>query len=159
MDLLLWRHCEAENLVPGKIADQQRSLTSEGRRAAQSMAELIAKQLPSHTHLLISPARRTAMTAEALLSCRHFTYEYTEAVGLSSNAECILAEIEIKQHTNENSVLIVGHQPTLGQVAAKLLTGELKGWEIEKGGLWWFKLQWGQAQLHMVLSPSLFFSS
>ena len=34
-------------------------------------------------------------------------------------------------------VLIVGHQPTLGEVASLLLAGEEAGWSIRKGAVWW----------------------
>ncbi|MBK7025234.1 MAG: histidine phosphatase family protein, partial [Sulfuritalea sp.] len=36
------------------------------------------------------------------------------------------------------AVLIVGHQPTLGRVAALLLAGEEADWAVKKGGVWWF---------------------
>jgi phosphohistidine phosphatase len=35
------------------------------------------------------------------------------------------------------SVVIVGHQPTLGAVASFLLSGEEAYWSIRKGALWW----------------------
>ena len=34
-------------------------------------------------------------------------------------------------------VLIVGHQPTLGAVAAFLLSGEEAYWAVKKGAVWW----------------------
>jgi phosphohistidine phosphatase len=34
-------------------------------------------------------------------------------------------------------VLIVGHQPTLGEVAALLLSGNEASWSVRKGALWW----------------------
>ncbi|MNQ78433.1 hypothetical protein D3C85_933420 [compost metagenome] len=38
----------------------------------------------------------------------------------------------------KETVLIVGHQPTLGQAAALLLTGEEQEWEMRKASAWWF---------------------
>jgi phosphohistidine phosphatase len=34
-------------------------------------------------------------------------------------------------------VLVVGHQPTLGEVAAFLLSGEEAPWSMRKGAVWW----------------------
>ena len=34
-------------------------------------------------------------------------------------------------------VVIVGHQPTLGEVASFLLAGEEAYWSVKKGGVWW----------------------
>jgi phosphohistidine phosphatase SixA len=36
------------------------------------------------------------------------------------------------------SVLVVGHQPELGRLAALLLSGQEADWTIKKGALWWF---------------------
>ena len=35
-------------------------------------------------------------------------------------------------------VVVVGHQPTLGWVARRLLGGVEADWPIRKGGVWWF---------------------
>ena len=34
-------------------------------------------------------------------------------------------------------VLVVGHQPTLGIVAARLMTGADQAWSVRKGAVWW----------------------
>jgi phosphohistidine phosphatase len=38
----------------------------------------------------------------------------------------------------KESVLVVGHQPTLGQAAALLMTGDDQDWDIRKASAWWF---------------------
>ena len=57
------------------------------------------------------------------------------------------------------AVLVVGHQPTLGQLAASLLSGEPADWTIKKGALWWFtgRERYGDTQvvLRAVVSPDL----
>ena len=54
-------------------------------------------------------------------------------------------------------VLIVGHQPTLGMLAARLLTGQDLAWSVKKGGVWWLRSRErdGQTQvtLHAVQAP------
>ena len=35
------------------------------------------------------------------------------------------------------TVVIVGHQPTLGEVVSLLLTDGDTGWSVKKGAVWW----------------------
>ena len=48
-------------------------------------------------------------------------------------------------------VVIVGHQPTLGWVAGRLLTGEQSGWAIRKGAVWWLQSRRRDGQLQVIL--------
>ena len=54
-------------------------------------------------------------------------------------------------------MVIVGHQPTLGLVVARLLAGEERSWTIRKGAVWWLRhrVRGGQAQvvLEAVQAP------
>jgi len=36
-------------------------------------------------------------------------------------------------------VLLVGHQPALGELASLLLTGREAPWTIRKGAVWWLR--------------------
>src|SRR5687767_291721 len=57
MDLILWRHAEAEDGLPG-APDAGRELTARGRRQAMKMAGWLDRNLPSGCRILCSPARR-----------------------------------------------------------------------------------------------------
>lgn len=128
MDLILWRHAEAE---PG-LPDLERALTIKGQKQARRMGEWLASQLPENCRILVSPALRTLQTAEAL--GRNFKLMPELAPG--AEAEDILKAANWP--AGKESVLIVGHQPTLGQAAALLLTGEEQEWELRKASAWWF---------------------
>jgi phosphohistidine phosphatase len=56
-------------------------------------------------------------------------------------------------------VVLVGHQPTLGSLAAYLLTGSEADWSIRKGSCWWFVSRaqrgTGEASLKAMIEPSL----
>jgi len=56
-------------------------------------------------------------------------------------------------------VLVIGHQPTLGRLAALLLGGEEADWSVKKGGVWWFsnrvRNDETQTVLRVVLNPDL----
>ncbi|MET3131305.1 phosphohistidine phosphatase [Oxalobacteraceae bacterium GrIS 1.11] len=128
MDLILWRHAEAESGAP----DLERPLTLKGQKQARRMADWLGSQLPDSCRILVSPALRTLQTAEAL--GRKFKLHPELAPG--AEAEDVLKVANWP--ASKESVLIVGHQPTLGQLAALLLTGEALDWEMRKAGAWWF---------------------
>ena len=56
-------------------------------------------------------------------------------------------------------MLVVGHQPTLGEVAAFLMAGEEAAWSIRKGAVWWFsnRTRLGQpgVLLKVAIGPDL----
>ena len=62
MDLLLWRHAEAED---GED-DLKRRLTARGEKQARTMAAWIRDHQPKDLRIIVSPAMRTQQTAEAL---------------------------------------------------------------------------------------------
>lgn len=128
MDLILWRHAEAEAGTP----DLERALTAKGQKQARRMGEWLNAQLSDNCRILVSPAVRTLQTAEAL--GRKFKLMPELAPG--AEAEDILAAANWPG--SKETVLIVGHQPTLGQTAALLLTGEVQDWEMRKASAWWF---------------------
>ena len=75
MDLILWRHAEAEDWLAGDSQtgmsnqtgqDLDRSLTQRGEKQAARMAIWLDRQLPEGTRILVSPARRCEQTALAL---------------------------------------------------------------------------------------------
>ncbi len=65
MDLILWRHAEAEELGEG-MDDLTRALTPRGEKQAAKVAAWLDRQLPEGLRVIASPARRTEQTAAAL---------------------------------------------------------------------------------------------
>ena len=59
MDLLLWRHAEAED----GDEDMKRRLTSRGELQAQRMAKWILAHQPKDMRIIVSPAVRTQQTS------------------------------------------------------------------------------------------------
>ncbi|MBL8478202.1 MAG: histidine phosphatase family protein [Sterolibacteriaceae bacterium] len=131
MDLILWRHAEAED--GGSIlADHQRRLTQRGEKQARQLARWLQPHLPRKLTILASPTERTRQTAHAL----GLTYEIEPKVGAGATATAVLAAAGWP--ARDGAVLVVGHQPTLGRVAALLLSGQEDDWAVKKGGVWWF---------------------
>lgn len=127
MDLLLWRHAEA---VDGLI-DEQRELTARGKRQAEAIAEWLAERRPKGLRIIVSPAKRALQTA------RFFTreFEVSPQVGTAADFRSLLTATGWPDAGR--AVLVVGHQPTLGQTASFLLTGQVADLSFKKGALWW----------------------
>lgn len=127
MDLILWRHADAEAGAP----DLGRRLTAKGIKQAERVAAWLDKQLPDSCRILVSPAERAQQTAVPLKR----KYKVVPELGPGAAADAILNAAGWPDAGEP--VLIVGHQPTLGEVAALLVSGEASPWSIRKGGLWW----------------------
>ena len=127
MDLILWRHAEAE---PGE-PDLGRRLTAKGLKQAQRMAEWLDGRLPDTTRVLSSPADRAQQTALALKR----KFRTADELAPGATASAVLAAAGWPDA--RESVLVIGHQPTLGEVSSLLLAGDELPWSIRKGAVWW----------------------
>ena len=147
MDLILWRHAEAEDSAP----DHARELTAKGFKQAGKVAAFLNQHLPDDHRILVSPATRTQQTIAALTG--HFTLAPTIAPGASAEAVLHAA----RWPDAGGTVLVVGHQPTLGEVAARLLGCRDAILSIKKGAIWWFSQREGSSQvtLRLVITPDL----
>jgi len=132
MDLILWRHAEAQEWTQG-CDDMARRLTSRGEKQAARMAGWLDRQLPDNTRILVSPARRTEQTASAL--GRKFKIRPELAPGGS-----VAQLLEVAQWPDaKGCVLVVGHQPTLGQTIAQLIGLSVTECTVRKGAVWWLR--------------------
>ena len=149
MELILWRHAEAEDGAP----DAQRRLTSRGQKHAARVAEWLLQRLPEKFNVIASPTERTRQTAQAL----GVAFNTSEHVGLGASAESVLHAVDWP--ARGRVVIVVGHQPTLGRVAALLVSGAAAGWTVKKGALWWLtnRVRDDDAQVvvRAVVSPDL----
>jgi phosphohistidine phosphatase len=144
-ELLLWRHADAEDGMP----DSGRALSKKGLRQAAQVAQWLRPRLPGDCLILASPAKRAQQTVAAL----GLPYTTERRIGLQAGVADIIAATGWPQRNG--AVLVVGHQPTLGQLAASLLAGEQADWTIKKGALWWFSNRAGGHILRAVVSPDL----
>lgn len=145
MDLLLWRHAEAED---GED-DLRRLLTERGRKQAQVMAGWIRNRQPKDLRIIVSPAIRTQQTAEAL----QLPFETHRKIGPDACVSELIAASGWPQ--GGGAVLIVGHQPSLGRLASLLLAGQEAEWSIKKGALWWLSNRVRRNETQTVLRAVL----
>jgi len=148
MDLIVWRHAEAEDGVP----DLERRLTAKGRKQAERVAQWLLQRLPARFVLVASPAVRAQQTAEALGV--PIKTDRTLAPGAAPAA--IVKACGWPDY--KGAAVIVGHQPDLGRTLAELL-GAHGGFSLKKGGLWWIsnrvRDEKDQVVVRAVVSPDL----
>ncbi|TSA41850.1 MAG: histidine phosphatase family protein [Betaproteobacteria bacterium] len=149
MDLILWRHADAEDGIP----DGERELTAKGLKQAARMAKWLRPRLPEDAVVLASPAKRAQQTARALTA----DFKVVEEIGTSASAEEVLRACGWPQAGRTR--VVVGHQPTLGEVAAMLLTGTRGQWNLKKGAVIWIAHGagggFGRPSLRAAISPDL----
>jgi phosphohistidine phosphatase len=129
MELVLWRHAEA---APGD-PDASRALTEHGRQQAQRMARWLAPRLPANLRLVVSPARRAQETALTLAR----SFETVEGLTPGNDVATLLRIAGWPD--SERPVMLVGHQPALGETAARLIDGRQASWRIGAGAVWWLR--------------------
>ena len=127
MDLILWRHAEAE---PGE-PDLGRRLTAKGLKQAERMGAWLEHHLPDSARILVSPADRAQQTALGLKR----KFKTVDEMAPGASVAAVLAAADWPD--SREPVVVVGHQPTLGAVASFLLSGEEAYWAVRKGAVWW----------------------
>jgi phosphohistidine phosphatase len=132
MDLILWRHAEAEDERAG-LDDLDRALTARGRQQAARVGAWLHAHLPADTRVLCSPALRCRQTALALQR----DVELLDSLAPGAAPAAVLAAAQWPD--GEAPVLIVGHQPTLGETLARVLRLQDRNCGIRKGSVWWLR--------------------
>jgi phosphohistidine phosphatase len=143
MDLILWRHAEAYDSK--ELGDDlERALTPRGTKQAKRAGQWLSKNCPGSARIFAKALERTFQT--------------TTALAPEASAAHILEFVHwpIKE---SGAVVIVGHQPALGECIASILELESQTISIPKGAFWWLSTrdQGDGARLvvRAVLTPQL----
>ena len=115
MQLYLVRHAEAADGEP----DELRPLTAEGRRAARTLGERLAADGIRPDAVLTSPLLRARETGAELARPAGLEPEPDERLAPGATAEDVKAAADGRGET----VVVVGHQPDCGRIAAELTGG------------------------------------
>jgi phosphohistidine phosphatase len=146
MELILWRHADAED--PGPAGDNARRLTKRGRKQAERMAEWLRERVGPEWRIVVSPAKRALETVKPL----ERDYEVRDSVGTAADVRSLLREANWPD--GDRDVLIVGHQPTLGEAAAAIL-GSSEVISVRKGAMWWFTTRERDGRPESVLKVAI----
>ena len=158
IDLFLWRHAEAEDTSP----DLGRVLTARGQRDAARVAKALERQLDGDSRIVVSPAVRTRETAAPLLARSGLQAEVDQRLAPGARLTGVLdalGDAIASCHGDSPSLVMVGHQPWVGQLARRLLTNGDGDWSVKKASAWWLTrrsrdgaIEW---TLRSVLDPEL----
>jgi phosphohistidine phosphatase len=146
MDLILWRHAEAEDGAD----DMRRALTKLGHAQASQVGAWLDAHLPGDARILVSPARRAQETARALGRA----FDTVEA--LAPGADAVDVAQACGWPETKGSVLVVGHQPTLGRLTSMLLFGIEQEFTLKKAGLVWLTNRVRRDERRVVLKAALY---
>ena len=149
MDLILWRHAEAEELSLDAEHSYQddlaRSLTARGEKQALRMAAWLDRQLPEGARIFVSPARRCEQTALAL------GRKYKIRPDLAPDATPLQLLELVQWPAGRAPIVVVGHQPILGQTISRLLGLLESECSVKKGSLWWLRSRERDGQIQTVV--------
>lgn len=130
-----------------------RALTAKGKKQAEQMARWLLARLPEETLILCSPALRAIQTANALGK----PYKTVREIAPGEDSTHLLACAHWP--SAKGTVLVVGHQPTLGQAAGLVLFGEATPLSIKRGGVVWLtnrtRRELQQTVLKAAMTPEL----
>lgn len=144
MDLIFWRHAEAEDFADGG-EDMKRALTSRGEKQAKRMAAWLDRQLPEGTRVISSPALRCEQTVLALGRKHKLRSELAPDTTVD-------ALLEVAGWPNSRSaVLLVGHQPSIGNAIALLIGLKQDSIPVRKGAVWWLRTRERDGDLQTVV--------
>lgn len=131
MDLILWRHADAED----GDNDMARRLTEKGERQAARMASWLKRNLPDGYEVICSEASRAQQTAaflknkptsDARINPGAMGEAYLQVAGFSE--------------PSDRCLVLVGHQPSIGMALAKA-TGSAEAWSVRKGSICWLQIR------------------
>lgn len=121
MLLYLLRHAEAEALSPSGL-DADRALTGAGQKRMKAVGRAIARLETGFDAVLVSPLLRAKETAGFVTSACRFEGEaiVTESLLPGSDPQLLLEELSASEW---RTVLLVGHEPHLGRLFGRLVSG------------------------------------
>jgi len=143
MELLLWRHADALQGAP----DIERALSARGHRQAREVAAWLGEHAPVDLCLVVSPAVRTRQTV-SYFCANEDAMRFCAPLFQGAAPEDILRFVGWPEASSP--VLVVGHQPLLGEIAARLLGDTSFPASFRKGALWWLHGEPGQNTARLV---------
>jgi phosphohistidine phosphatase len=134
MELYILRHAIAMDRQEWQENDDKRPLTEDGAAKMKRNASGILRLAPKLDHILTSPLTRARQTAEIVNKLYNLKLRETSALAPGGKFSSLFDEL--KNYPDESRVMIVGHQPHLGDLLAFLIAGpSARNIPLKKGGL------------------------
>ena len=127
MKLLLLRHATAQD--PGlSESDDKRDLTELGEKQALSLGRSLALRKSLPDIIFTSPYFRAVQTSKKLILGSKSDLRFEECSELSSGEDLFISSKRLFTSALDqgvNSIMMIGHQPDLGELVGKLLGSQI----------------------------------
>lgn len=120
MRIYLVRHGDADAEIPEGLGDEARALTAKARLATLAHFVALGERMEKVDLILTSPLVRTVQTAQLLSFAQKHEGPLKVHRSLLPDMPVGAMDAVLADHAGENIVL-VGHQPSMGAMAAHLL--------------------------------------
>ena len=157
MRIYLLRHGVAEDGF-GK-RDSERALTEDGRKKLRDLLGVAARADVRPSLVMTSPYRRALETARIAVEVLGYEGPLIESTSLTPDSSPQSAWSDVRIHSSEHSVLLVGHEPLFSSLSAFLLGHPDLSIDFKKGALMCVELHSVRPQpsgiLKWFLTPKL----
>ena len=134
MQIYLLRHGIAEDGRPGK-SDAERALTSEGIKRLREILKRARVAGVAPTLIVTSPYVRARQTAEIAAEVLGYGDELVPSTKLVPMASPVETWGEVRELKGEAALLLVGHEPHMGQMMGYLLGAPELRVDFKKGAM------------------------
>ena len=134
LELYLIRHGIAAERGDQFPDDSKRPLTSEGIVALRKEAKALDLLDVAFDHIITSPLVRTKQTADVFAECLKPKPSVSNSDTLAPAGSAAGVMQELAKHAKKGRIALVGHEPNLGELAARLI-GSRTPLEFKKGGI------------------------
>lgn len=150
MQVYILRHGIAEDVKPGG-SDADRALTNEGRKKLREVLRAAERADVVPSVIVTSPLLRAVQTAEVVIEVLGYANDLLRSEALIPSADPEDLWEEIRVHQGVMQLMLVGHEPMLGKLAAFLLNSPSLMIDVKKGALLRIDIDHFGAQPHGVL--------
>jgi len=159
--LSIVRHAKAER-PEGHPTDFDRPLTARGRKDVERIGDILARLEPPVDHFLSSPATRAAQTTDGLIAMLGYAKDTAWQEDVYTGGPDTLLDLLTHVPEDAEHVVLVGHNPSLEELAAGLCSGSQENSVLTLATATlahfsldisrWTQLRWGAGQLKLLVS-------
>ena len=157
-ELYFIRHGLAEERGAAWPDDAKRPLTDEGVLRLRKAVRALARLGVSVDFVLTSPLVRARQTAELIASGLDSRPSLVSIESLAPDGTYAAVVADLEKHARKNRIALVGHEPMMGEFAARLI-GSRHPIEFKKGGVCRIDVEdlppAGPGDLRWMLTPKI----
>jgi len=134
LELYLIRHGVAAERGEEYPDDSKRPLTSGGISRLRKEAKALEELGVGFDHIITSPLTRTRQTADVFAESLKSkpSLSHSDALAPAGTSAAVIQELA--KHMRKGRIALVGHEPNIGELAARLIGARLP-LEFKKGGI------------------------